>query len=314
RLLHRAPSRHDPRPRAGVDRDPRGPRRGGRRGSGPRRDALVHRRLRRPRAESGLPHRGPPASARSGPRLGPRQAGGRAARGVVLPPLPRAADRGPALRAAARPSRPQLLHAHPRPARGACPHGLRPARADAPSRRRARGGGGGGGPPGRGSVQRRAQPSHPAPDGSPPGRQDPRSGAASGRLSGGGPDVGGGRGGGARSLLRLRALPVRGGRRTRPPRAGLRAASRQPRRPARLSRVPPPPDAIGSGGGARVSSRPKVVPLRPRSHPESDARATAGQETPRKDGLLVSIARALEGGRHTVTWENVAALWSAAYF
>jgi len=34
----------------------------------------------------------------------------------------------------------------------------------------------------------------------------------------------------------------------------------------------------------------------------------------RKDGLLVAIARALEAGRHGLTWENAAALWSAAYF
>jgi len=63
-----------------------------------------------------------------------------------------------------------------------------------------------------------------------------------------------------------------------------------------------------------VSSRPKVVPLRPPSPPEADGRATAAPDTARKDGLLVSIARALEAGRHAVTWENVAALWGAAYF
>jgi 1-acyl-sn-glycerol-3-phosphate acyltransferase len=63
-----------------------------------------------------------------------------------------------------------------------------------------------------------------------------------------------------------------------------------------------------------VSSRPKVVPLRPRrgapASPESDSAAEAG----RRDGLLVAVARALEAGRHGLTWENVAALWSAAYF
>jgi len=63
-----------------------------------------------------------------------------------------------------------------------------------------------------------------------------------------------------------------------------------------------------------VSSRPKVVPLRPPPGPESDPRATAAQETARRDGLLVAIARALEAGRHGLTWENVAALWRAAYF
>ena len=63
-----------------------------------------------------------------------------------------------------------------------------------------------------------------------------------------------------------------------------------------------------------MSSRPKVVPLRPRSRPEPDGRPTTAPETRRKDGLLVSIARALEAGRHAVTWENAAALWSAAYF
>jgi len=63
-----------------------------------------------------------------------------------------------------------------------------------------------------------------------------------------------------------------------------------------------------------VSSRPKVVPLRPRSRLEPDGRPAAAPETRRKDGLLVSIARALEAGRHAVTWENAAALWSAAYF
>ena len=63
-----------------------------------------------------------------------------------------------------------------------------------------------------------------------------------------------------------------------------------------------------------MSSRPKVVPLRRPSGAESDSRPTAGPETARRDGLLVSIARALEAGRHAVTWENAAALWSAAYF
>jgi 1-acyl-sn-glycerol-3-phosphate acyltransferase len=57
-----------------------------------------------------------------------------------------------------------------------------------------------------------------------------------------------------------------------------------------------------------------VVPLRRPALAESDGRPTAAPETPRRDGLLVSIARALEAGRHAVTWENAAALWSAAYF
>jgi len=30
--------------------------------------------------------------------------------------------------------------------------------------------------------------------------------------------------------------------------------------------------------------------------------------------LDAAIARAVEAGRHGITWENVAALWSAAYF
>ena len=62
-----------------------------------------------------------------------------------------------------------------------------------------------------------------------------------------------------------------------------------------------------------MSSRPKVVPLRPRTSAE-DTPAAAAAEAARKDGLLVAIARALEAGRHGLTWENVAALWSAAYF
>ena len=63
-----------------------------------------------------------------------------------------------------------------------------------------------------------------------------------------------------------------------------------------------------------MSSRPKVVPLRRPSRAQSNSRPAAGPETARRDGLLVSIARALEAGRHAVTWENAAALWSAAYF
>jgi 1-acyl-sn-glycerol-3-phosphate acyltransferase len=40
----------------------------------------------------------------------------------------------------------------------------------------------------------------------------------------------------------------------------------------------------------------------------------AAAEAARRDGLLVAIARAIEAGRHGLTWENLAALWSAAYF
>jgi 1-acyl-sn-glycerol-3-phosphate acyltransferase len=65
-----------------------------------------------------------------------------------------------------------------------------------------------------------------------------------------------------------------------------------------------------------VSSRPKVVPLRPRKGAEDAPRAAAAPaaEAPPRDGLLVAVARALEAGRHGLTWENLAALWSAAYF
>ena len=62
-----------------------------------------------------------------------------------------------------------------------------------------------------------------------------------------------------------------------------------------------------------MSSRPKVVLLRPatRGEPQRDA---APEATPRREGLLVALARALEAGRHGLGWENVADLWSAAYF
>ncbi|HEY2944601.1 MAG TPA: lysophospholipid acyltransferase family protein [Vicinamibacteria bacterium] len=59
-----------------------------------------------------------------------------------------------------------------------------------------------------------------------------------------------------------------------------------------------------------MSSRPRVVPLRPAPEP----RATPAAAPAHRDGLLVAIARALEAGRHGLTWENAAALWSAAYF
>ena len=62
-----------------------------------------------------------------------------------------------------------------------------------------------------------------------------------------------------------------------------------------------------------MSSRPKVVPLRPRVAAGGPAPASPA-EAARKDGLLVALARAVEAGRHGITWENVAALWSAAYF
>ena len=62
-----------------------------------------------------------------------------------------------------------------------------------------------------------------------------------------------------------------------------------------------------------MSSQPKVVLLRPvtRGEPQRDA---APEATPRREGLLVALARALEAGRHGLGWENVADLWSAAYF
>jgi 1-acyl-sn-glycerol-3-phosphate acyltransferase len=63
-----------------------------------------------------------------------------------------------------------------------------------------------------------------------------------------------------------------------------------------------------------VSSRPKVVPLRPGPRSERDPAPAAPAGSARKDGLLVALARAVEAGRHGLTWENVAALWSAAYF
>ena len=62
-----------------------------------------------------------------------------------------------------------------------------------------------------------------------------------------------------------------------------------------------------------MSSRPKVVPLRPR-RPATPPEAARSAKAGRGDGLLVAIARALEAGRHGLTWENAAALWSAAYF
>lgn len=61
-----------------------------------------------------------------------------------------------------------------------------------------------------------------------------------------------------------------------------------------------------------MSSRPKVVPMRPAGAPA--ASSPAAVEAARRDGLLVAIARAVEAGRHGLTWENLAALWSAAYF
>ena len=84
RLLHEPAARHGLRARAGVDRHPATcwpPRAAaGVKHAG---DALVHRRLRRARAEPELPDRGPPAAARTRARLGARQAGGRAARGLA---------------------------------------------------------------------------------------------------------------------------------------------------------------------------------------------------------------------------------------
>ena len=63
-----------------------------------------------------------------------------------------------------------------------------------------------------------------------------------------------------------------------------------------------------------MSSRPKVVPLRPPKDPEATPSAPPAEESTRKDGLLVAVARAVEAGRHGMTWENLAALGSAAYF
>jgi 1-acyl-sn-glycerol-3-phosphate acyltransferase len=64
-----------------------------------------------------------------------------------------------------------------------------------------------------------------------------------------------------------------------------------------------------------MSSRPKVVPMRrPKGTEAAAALAAPAVEAARKDGLLVAIARAIEAGRHGITWENLAALWSAAYF
>jgi 1-acyl-sn-glycerol-3-phosphate acyltransferase len=64
-----------------------------------------------------------------------------------------------------------------------------------------------------------------------------------------------------------------------------------------------------------VSSRPKVVPLRRREGAAAPPEAAAPSALPpRRDGLLVALARALEAGRHGLTWENLAALQSAAYF
>jgi len=62
-----------------------------------------------------------------------------------------------------------------------------------------------------------------------------------------------------------------------------------------------------------MSSRPKVVPMR-RPAGAAAASSAAAVAAARRDGLLVAIARALEAGRHGLTWENLAALWSAAYF
>jgi 1-acyl-sn-glycerol-3-phosphate acyltransferase len=63
-----------------------------------------------------------------------------------------------------------------------------------------------------------------------------------------------------------------------------------------------------------MSSRPKVVPMRPGRRREEAPPAAPAEASARRDGLLVAVARALEAGRHGLTWENVAALWSAAYF
>ena len=67
-----------------------------------------------------------------------------------------------------------------------------------------------------------------------------------------------------------------------------------------------------------MSSRAKVVPMRRTAASErgraAGPDAAPAYEAAHRDGLLVAVARALEAGRHGLTWENVAALWSAAYF
>jgi 1-acyl-sn-glycerol-3-phosphate acyltransferase len=63
-----------------------------------------------------------------------------------------------------------------------------------------------------------------------------------------------------------------------------------------------------------MSSRPKVVPLRAQKDADASSPAPPAVAAARRDGLLVAMARAVEAGRHGLTWENLAALWSAAYF
>ena len=63
-----------------------------------------------------------------------------------------------------------------------------------------------------------------------------------------------------------------------------------------------------------MSSRPKVVALRPRSDAEAAPPSPPAGQSARDDGLLVAIARAVEAGRHGLNWENLASLLSAAYF
>jgi len=54
--------------------------------------------------------------------------------------------------------------------------------------------------------------------------------------------------------------------------------------------------------------------MRPRRIASASPESAPAAEAGRRDGLLVAVARALEAGRRGLTWENVAALWSAAYF
>jgi 1-acyl-sn-glycerol-3-phosphate acyltransferase len=58
-----------------------------------------------------------------------------------------------------------------------------------------------------------------------------------------------------------------------------------------------------------VSQSAKVVPLS-----KGRRREAAPSEPPAREGLLVALARALQAGTRAVSWEQVARLWSEAYF
>src|SRR5205085_1799238 len=88
RLLHDPAPRRRLRPRARVHRDPEPARRLRRRRRGARPHPLLHRPLRGLRREPELPDRGPSAAGEPGPGLGPRQAGGGAARGGAFNVVP----------------------------------------------------------------------------------------------------------------------------------------------------------------------------------------------------------------------------------